>query len=375
MPIRRRNFSTSILAQSEATRLLRERTGYKDVRLAGRGAAAIWAVLRALDLHDRTVLIPANTCYIVLWAILQSGNLPCLVDIDPLTGNITPETLDRCTVANPAVLIPAHMFGIPADMPALVSWAKAQGVFVLEDAALSTPEATSHLSDATVLSFGSGKIVDAGGGGALLTDDAALASEVGRLLDTLPLWKERLQRLNDQWLEIYWAMHQFDAENSRLHELYPTLYSIYGDITIARLPAVDWRGLSTALEHANVTHERRLSIAALYDERFTKLAESAPIRLLPRPTDAILWRYPVLVQREHRNALLAELWASFDSEVTRWYPSLQPMHHALTPTLPATPTPAADAFAEEIINLPLAISHDRALMNFHSFHSYFDAHW
>jgi dTDP-4-amino-4,6-dideoxygalactose transaminase len=371
----KRNFSTSILAQSEATHLLRERTGYKDIRLAGRGASAIWAALRALDLRDRPVLIPANTCYIVLWAILLSGNQPYLVDIDPLTGNITPHTLDRCAVANPAVLIPAHMYGIPADMPALVAWAKARNVFVLEDAALSTPEAVSHQSDAAVLSFGSGKIVDAGGGGALLTEDGMFAIEVGRLLDKLPLWKNRLQRLNDQWLEIYWALHQFDAANERLPELYPTLYNIYGEISLARLPSADWRGLQTALALANAEQQRRRDITALYDERFAKLAESAPIRLLPRPADAVLWRYPILVAREHRNALLSEIWASFDSDVTRWYPSLQPMLRALAPDLPALPTPAADAFADEIINLPLSISDDHALMNVASFQTYFDVHW
>jgi dTDP-4-amino-4,6-dideoxygalactose transaminase len=220
----------------------------------------------------------------------------------------------------------------------------------LEDAALSAPEATSHQSDAAVLSFGSGKIVDAGGGGALLTEDATLATEITRLLSKLPLWKQRLDRLNDQWLELYWALHQFEAENLRLPELYPMLYSIYGEITLTRLPSADWRGLKSALAALDANHLHRLEAARLYDERLA----AAPIRLLPRPTDAVLWRYPVLVPREHRNALLAELWAK-QLDVTRWYPSLQPMRRALAPDLPVTSTPAADAFAEEIINLPLSL--------------------
>jgi dTDP-4-amino-4,6-dideoxygalactose transaminase len=371
--MRKRNSSTNILAESDARRLLRERTGHAHIVLAGRGASAIWAVLRALDLHDRPVLIPANTCYIVLWAILQSGNQPYLVDIDPLTGNMTPETLVDCPVANPAVIIPAHMYGIPTAMPEIVAWAKAHNAFVIEDAALSAPDAVTPLSDAAVLSFGSGKIVDAGGGGALLTNDAALAAEAERLLAEMPLWKERLERLNDQWLEIYWALHQFDAENPRLPELYPTLYSIYGEIMLTRLPSARWRDLSTALTVADGKRERRHEIAHLYDERFATLAETAPIRRLSRLDDAILWRYPVLVPSAHRNGLLAELWAA-ESDVTRWYPSLQPMRRALAPALPVTPTPAADAFAEEIINLPLTVSDDQALRNISAFQSYFDQH-
>ncbi len=370
----KRNFSSASLAAADARRRLRQQTRRGHVLLAGRAAAAIWAVLRALDLHDRPILIPANTCYIVLWAILQSGNQPYLVDIDPRTGNIAPETLDRCRVAQPAVLIPAHMYGIPAPMPALIEWARARGVFVIEDAALTTLDATSQLADVSMLSFGSGKIVDAGGGGALLTDDAALTAEIERLLATMPLWTVRLQRLNDQWLEIYWALHQFETENPRLPELYPMLYSIYREITLARQPAAHWRALNAALTALDAERVHRLEVATLYDERFTALAASTPIRLLPRLADTVLWRYPLLVPREHRNALLAELWASFELDATRWYPSLQPMRHALAPDLPVTPTSAADQFAEGIINLPLTISHDRALTNIQSVQTYFETH-
>src|SRR5204863_10136106 len=137
---------------------------------------------------------------------------------------------------------------------------------------------------------------------------------------------------------------------------------IYGEITLARLPSARWRDLNTALTQSDGERARRLELATLYDERFTKLAESAPIRLLPRPADAILWRYPLLVSREHRDALLAELWATPELDVTRWYPSLQPMRRALAPHLPVLPTPAADQLADEIINLPLTVSRDLALM-------------
>src|SRR5579871_1060787 len=116
-----RRFASSIAA-AECRRLLRERTGRAHVILTGRGATAIWATLRALDLHNQPILIPANTCYIVLWAILQSGNQPYLADIDPLTGNVTAQTLDQSGI-RPAAIIPAHMYGIPVPMAEIVSWA------------------------------------------------------------------------------------------------------------------------------------------------------------------------------------------------------------------------------------------------------------
>ncbi|MEO8397035.1 MAG: DegT/DnrJ/EryC1/StrS family aminotransferase, partial [Chloroflexota bacterium] len=265
MPVKRNS-----LAAAEARRLLRQRTGREHVTLTGRGATAIWATLRALDLHNRPVLLPANTCYIVLWAVLQSGNQPFLVDVDPLTANISAQTLDQCGVDSPAVLIPAHMYGLPAPMKSIMAWASEHDVFVIEDAALalgtvSDGKPAGAWGDVSIFSFGSGKIADAGNGGALLTDDAALATEIERIIATLPLWTRKLEQLNRQWLEIYWPLHQFETETPRLTEIYPTLFSIYGSIVQYRLPESWASGLRAELLNLDANVARRNDLARLYD--------------------------------------------------------------------------------------------------------------
>jgi dTDP-4-amino-4,6-dideoxygalactose transaminase len=344
----------SAIAAADTRRLLRERTGRANVLLAGRGAAAIWAALRALDLHNRPVLIPANTCYIVLWAVLQSGNQPVLVDVDPATATLSTDTLDRCAALNPAAVIPAHMYGLPAPMASICAWAKARGALVIEDAALALGTlADGRLAgswgDASILSFGDGKIADAGGGGALLTDDPALAAEAERLLVKLPEWTNTLARLNTQWLEIYWALHQYEAENPRLAELYPALFSIYGAITRCHLPGPRWRGLRAVLQALEGTLEHRRDLAHFYD---AALADT-PLRRFERPESAILWRYPARAPRQQRDGLLRALWSE-SLDAARWYPSLQPMCQALAPDAAQGDTPEADALAAEIVNLPLS---------------------
>jgi len=344
------------LAAAESRRLLRQRIGRDHVLLTGRGATAIWASLRALNLHDRPVLLPANTCYIVLWAVLQSGNHPFLVDVDPLTANISLQTLDQCSVESPAVLIPAHMYGLPAPMASITAWAKARNVFVIEDVALalgtiSDGKPAGVWGDVSIFSFGAGKIADAGNGGALLTDDAALAAEIERILAALPLWSNQLERLNRQWLEIYWALHQFESENVRLAEVYPMLFSIYGSITQYRLPESAAQRLRNELLNLDDQLARRAALARLYDQSLAALS-AAPVRLFERQFST-LWRYPLLVSKGQRNPLLERLWSEGIFEATRWYPSLQPMRNALAPNLPLTATPATDQLSEEIINLPL----------------------
>src|SRR5689334_5160776 len=97
---------------------LRRLTQRQQVALVGRGATGIWAALRAWDLQDEIILLPANTCYIVLWAVLKSGNHPLLVDVDRRTANLTVAGLEEYIGAHPAVVIPCHMYGLPAPMEA-----------------------------------------------------------------------------------------------------------------------------------------------------------------------------------------------------------------------------------------------------------------
>jgi hypothetical protein len=164
----------------------------------------------------------------------------------------------------------------------------------------------------------------------------------------MPRWTEAMRVLNRQWLEIYWALHQFETDSPRLAELYPTLFSIYGGITRCR--ASDWRDLSIALGELDANLAHRAELTAFYDDHLG----AAPVRLFQQPEGTALWRYPLLVPSEHRNRLLDALWSEGILDATRWYPSLQPMRRALAPDLPTTSTPVADQLAREIINLPLA---------------------
>lgn len=359
--------------QEAAIRILRRLSRRSHVALTGRAAGAIWAALRALDFRDRWVLIPANTCYVVLWAVLKSGNKPYLIDIDPLTANISPRTLSQCPIENPAALIPCHMYGLPAPMAEICAWARERGAFVIEDAALALGakvdgRPAGAWGDASVFSFGHGKIVDAEIGGAFLADDARLAAEVERILSGVPAWSDHHADLTNQWNAIYWALHQFEAENPRLGEIYPKLYEIYGELVAYgfQRSAVsgqqniknathgrrgtetrDKNRLTSELENLDANLEHRAKIAAIYDE----LRETCPAWTLERPEGAILWRYPLLVSERHRDHLLQHLWENGVHDATRWYPPLRHMLAALRPDLPPQETPGADRLGAEIINL------------------------
>lgn len=345
-------------AVRQTTQHLRELTHRQEVRLLGRAAAGIWAALRAWGFQNRVVLIPANTCYIVLWAILKSGNQPLLVDVDRRTGNLTVERLTPHLDAHPAAVIPYHMYGLPAPMQAICEWAHANDIKVIEDAALALGatvdgQPAGSWGDASILSFGLGKIIDHQVGGALLTDDPAFAKEVNRLLADMPLWDDTLMALTNQWNSLYWSLHQFELQNTRLLNLYPQLFSIYGDLTIYQLTKADWDDFPALLRDLPHNLAHRAHLVSLYDAALGSRFDKFLLPPLHRPSGAILWRYPLLVQPNVRDDLLSHLWEQGFHEVTRWYPPLRPMTITLAPQFPQPETPVSESLGASIINLPL----------------------
>lgn len=359
MPAIHRRSHTAV---SNVVQRLRNLTGRDHALVTGRGAAGIWAVLRAMGFQNRLVLIPAHTCYMVLWAVLKSGNRPLLYDAgvpdvgashdSPLSPVGFPPFSEK-----PAAIIPCHLYGLPAPMTALTAWGREQGIVVIEDAALALGaivegQPAGSWGDASIFSFGQGKIADHELGGAVLTDDASLAREVEKLLAALPEWNDRLLDLTNQWNGLYWPLHQYESRNPGLLDLYPRLFGIYGDLTCYRQPVEHWRGLPEILAALpdNLAHRERL--AGRYDDLLHAI-NSPFLRTLPRPTGAILWRYPLLAAPELRDDLLGFLWEQGVHDATRWYPSLRHMTAALAPDMPPVITPQADLLADSIINLRL----------------------
>ncbi len=329
------------------TTVLHNQTGRTHALLTGRGATGIEAAQHAKGLVGARVGIPANTCYIVLWAILRSGNQPVLLDVHPNTGMLTVESLNQPLDA----LIPCHLYGLPAPMRAISEWASANGVFLIEDAALAIGatvdgRAAGSWGDVSIFSFGQGKIVDQQLGGAVLTDDPALAEGMARWLAGLPEWDDRHVDLSNQWLALYWALHQYDDRDPRLSGFYPALFDLYADLVSFRLPPDYNAGLPEKLKAIEADRLRRLTLADHYDQVLA-------LETFPRPPGATLWAYPLLVDPDLRDDLLHHLWDAGVHEAARWYPSLQPMQVALCPGLPLNPTPVAESLASQVITLPL----------------------
>lgn len=161
----------------------------RHVFLVSSGTAALTLTLRAVASSSmRTrVVVPGYTCFSVPGAVVHAGLQPAPCDIDAETFDFDHSNLAQTIDDNTLCVIAHHLFGVPSDVARTRALCHSRGVLVIEDAAqglgvMSRGVPAGTIGDVGIFSFGRGKSVTAGGGGAIVTNSDAVAEAIRRLL-------------------------------------------------------------------------------------------------------------------------------------------------------------------------------------------------
>ena len=166
-----------------------EYVGARYAVSAANGTAALHLACLAAGLGAGDVVVTTpNTFIASANCALYVGARPVFADIDGATLNLDPQALARACEANTAVkaVIPVHFAGLPCDMPAIAAIARAKGAFVIEDACHAlgafyddgSRVGNCRYSDMTVFSFHPVKLIAAGEGGLITTNDETLYAKL-----------------------------------------------------------------------------------------------------------------------------------------------------------------------------------------------------
>jgi dTDP-4-amino-4,6-dideoxygalactose transaminase len=149
------------------------------------GLDALHLALLALGVGSGDeVIVPSNT-YIATWlAVSQCGAVPVPVEPDAAGFNMAPESIEAAITPRTKVILPVHLYGQPVDMDPILTVARKHGLKVLEDGAQAhgaryKGKRLGAHGDVVAWSFYPGKNLGAyGDGGAITTDDAAIADRI-----------------------------------------------------------------------------------------------------------------------------------------------------------------------------------------------------
>ncbi|MBI2191625.1 MAG: aminotransferase class V-fold PLP-dependent enzyme [Planctomycetes bacterium] len=154
------------------------------VELCSSGTAAVELALRGLKAGAGDEVILAGYDFKGNFQnVLIVGAVPVLVDVHPGNWNLDAARMDAALGPKTRGILVSHLHGGVAPMPAITAFAEAHALWVLEDAA-QMPGARVYGRRAGtwghvgVLSFGGSKLLCAGRGGALLTDDEAVSARI-----------------------------------------------------------------------------------------------------------------------------------------------------------------------------------------------------
>jgi dTDP-4-amino-4,6-dideoxygalactose transaminase len=289
------------------------------------GAEALYLALAALGVGPGDeVITVANACMYQAAAILQAGARPVFVDVDPATYNLDPQCLEAAITPRTRAIMPVHLYGDLAALPAIRALAKRHGLPIVEDAAQAhgawaadagAPRYAGSWGAIACFSFYPSKNLGAlGDAGALTTNDDRLA--------------ERLRRLRFYGWGAKYVTEDRGGRNSRLDEIQAAV-------------------LRVKLRHLEAWNNARRERAAWYAE----LLHGLPLQL-PRFTPGHVFHLYVVACAE-RDALRDHLRANgVGCDIHYPVPThLQPAYSDLgfgPGSLPVT-----EAAAGRILSLPI----------------------
>jgi|CXWL01.1.fsa_nt_gi dTDP-4-amino-4,6-dideoxygalactose transaminase len=287
----------------------------------GNGLEALHLLLRAYEIGPGDeVLVPSNT-FIATWlAVTQCGATPVPVEPNIQTHNLDPLRISDAITSRTRAIIPVHLYGQPADMDPIRALAAKYGLIVIEDAAQAQGarykgRRAGSLGDAAATSFYPGKNLGAlGDGGAVLTNDDAIAGKVRRLRNYGSEQKYR---------------HDLAGYNSRLDEMQAAFLR-------AKLVVLDgWNA-------------RRREIAAHYSRVLACADLTLPF--VPEYAEPIWHLYVICSKR--RDVLKAHLEQHGISTVIH-YP-IPPHRQGCYQEFKGCNLPIAAKLAEEVLSLPMS---------------------
>jgi dTDP-4-amino-4,6-dideoxygalactose transaminase len=287
----------------------------------GNGLEALHLLLRAygIGLGDE-VLVPSNT-FIATWlAVTECGAIPVPVEPNIDSHNIDPALISNAITSRTRAIIPVHLYGQPADIDPINTLAEKHGLVVIEDSAQAQgarykSRRAGSLGHAAATSFYPGKNLGAlGDGGAVLTNDDAIA--------------EKVKQLRNYGAKVKYH-HELAGFNSRLDEMQAAFLRV-------KLAVLDeW-------------NSRRREFAYQY----SKLLMDANIVLPPVPEYAEPVWHLYVIRSKQRDALKAHLEKQGISTVIH-YP-IPPHRQACYQGFQRLILPIAELLAEEVLSLPMS---------------------
>ncbi len=164
--------------------LLKSYLNVRNVVAVNSGTSALHSALLAAGIgHGDEVILPSFTFVATANAVMATGAKPVFIDISQKDYTADPNDIQRKITDTTKAIIPVHLYGHPASMNQILEIAEKYSLLVIEDACQSLGSTyfgkeTGSIGNMGCFSMYASKVLTAGEGGAVATDDDDLANEL-----------------------------------------------------------------------------------------------------------------------------------------------------------------------------------------------------
>jgi UDP-2-acetamido-2-deoxy-ribo-hexuluronate aminotransferase len=299
------------------------------------GTDALQIAMMALGLKPGDEVITSSFTFVATVEVVALlGITPVFADVQPGTFNLDPADIERKITSKTKAIVPVHLFGQTADMEAILAIAKKHDLYVIEDNAQAiggnytfsngTKKKSGTIGHIASTSFFPSKNLGCyGDGGALFTNDDALAAKIRRVCN------------HGSDVKYY---HEVIGVNSRLDSMQDAV-------------------LLVKLKHLDEYAAARNKAAAYYDRAFAGMAQLVtPQR--SKNSDHVFHQYTLLVKGGHRDALKKHLEEN-DVPAMIYYPVPCHLQNAFkSDRFPQGSLPVTETLIHEVLSLPMSTELD-----------------
>lgn len=315
--------------------------GVKHVIPCANGTDALQVAMMALGIKPGDEVITTNFTFIATAEVIALlGFTPVVVDVDPHTFNIDPESVRKALTPRTRAIVPVHLFGQCADMDAMMQIAEEFNLFIIEDAcqavgadylfADGSRKKAGTIGHVGCTSFFPSKNLGCyGDGGAIFTNDDELANQMRVVVN------------HGMTVRYY---HDFIGVNSRLDSIQAAVLRV----KLARLDAY-----ADARNHA----------ADFYDNAFKNHPKlKTPARF--EKSTHVFHQYTLVTEGVDRNAM-QEFLMKKDVPAMIYYPVPLHMQKAyLDPRYKEGDFPVTEHLCKTVISLPMHTELDEDQLKF-----------
>lgn len=253
--------------------------GAKHAIAMTNGSVTMDVALRILGVGSGDeVIVTCRSFVASASCVALTGALPVFADVDPMTGNVTAETISRVVTKKTKAVIAVHLAGWPCDMDPILRLCRSKKLFLIEDCAQANGAKYKGKDVGTFGDFGSFSFCQdkifttAGEGGMLVTDNTIFWKKAWSLKDHGRDFDIVFNRKSGTGF--VWMVNSFGT-NHRMNEVQATIGRIF-------------------LKRLDDMVRRRRKYAAMLDDAFEKM-ESLVVTHPPKGIEPAYYKYYVQV--------------------------------------------------------------------------------